>query len=182
MSQPYTARHAPLDELEELLAVRGMSRDLFFGRLIETPAGARKMTPPLADLLTTEPGFGGVNVNYAAYEVLRVLPGWDESLASAVVEARSRIGSGSLLETVPGLSAAASLSAITLSTGPAYTLTATGEARGSSVRHTVRARIRMDRNEAMGFRVTGWWEDWPWSGEASSTEQDALQTNGGSRT
>jgi type II secretory pathway component PulK len=185
LPEPYTARHAPFEDLEELLAVKGMSRDLFFGRLVETPAGSRQMTPPLADLLTTEPSSGGINLNYAAYEVLRVLPRWDESLASAVIEARTRAGAGILLEAVPGLSAAASLSAVTLSPGPAYTLTATGEVRGSSVRHTVRARIRMDRTVPMGYRVTGWWEDWPWSGAAPltepSTENDAMQTKGGSR-
>jgi len=181
LPQPYTARHATIEKLEELLAVKGMSRDLFFGRLRQTAAGAWKRTPPLADLVTTERSFGGVNINYAAYEVLRVLPGWDESLAAAVIEARSRPGSGNLLESVPGLSEAASLYPVTLSPGLAYTLTATAQIRDSAVRHTVRAQIRMDRSAPMGFRVVGWREDWPWSAEAPAGIGGEMETIGGSR-
>ena len=176
LPQPYQARHAPFDELEELLAVRGMDRDLFFGQLFQTAAGNWKRTPPLADLLTTEPNFAGVNVNYAAYEVLRVLPSWDESLAAAVIEARSQIVSGTLLNEVPGLSAASSLSPVTVAPGLTYTLTATAEMSDSNVRHSVRARIRLDRNVPMGFQVTAWWEDWPWS----TVPAAQLDRNGGS--
>jgi len=163
LSQPYEARHAPVEELEELLAVKGMNRDLFFGRLVETSEGTWRRTPPLEDLLTTEPPFGGVNLSYAAYEVLRVLPGWDESLAAAVVDARSRITSGTLLDAVPGLSGASSLSPVTLSPGVAYTLTATAAISDSGVRRSVRMRLRLDRAAPVGFQVTAWWEDWPWS-------------------
>ncbi|MBI2819129.1 MAG: general secretion pathway protein GspK [Acidobacteria bacterium] len=176
LSQPYEARHVPFEELEELLAVKGMDRDLFFGQLFQTAAGNWKRTPPLADLLTTEPNFVGVNVNYAAYEVLRVLPGWDESLAAAVIEARSRIVSGTLLNAVPGLSAASSLSPVTVALGSTYTLTATAEMSDSKVRHSVRSRIRLDRTVPMGFQVTAWWEDWPWS----TVPAEQLDQNGGS--
>ena len=170
LDQPYAASHAPFRELDELLAVKGMSRDLFFDQIGMSPAGVRKRTPPLADLLTTEPNYGGVNLVYAANEVLRVLPGWDESLASSVVEARARAGAGTLAELVPGLSAAMSLSEVTVSPGFDYTLTATAQARDSAVRRTVRARIRLDSTAPMGFRVLGWWSDWPWSPEAPGGE------------
>jgi general secretion pathway protein K len=174
LPRPYPARHAPFEELEELLAVKGMDRDLFFGYPMETPDGEWKRRPPLADLLTTEPNFGGVNVNYAAYEVLRVLPGWDELLARAVMEARSQSRPGTLMDAVPELSRAASVSGISVAPGTNYTLTATAQPKGSLVRHSVRARIRVDRTVAMGFQVTGWWEDWPWS----SAPEEQLDFNG----
>lgn len=163
LPQPYTARHAAFDDLAELLAVKGMDRDLFFGQLVATGGGSQKRTAPLADLLTTISNLGGVNVNYAAYEVLRVLPGWNESLATAVIEARSKVLSGTLMDAVPNLSRVISLSPISTSSGFVYTLTATAQMRGSGVRHTVRARIRLDRRVPRGFQVTAWWEDWPWS-------------------
>jgi general secretion pathway protein K len=181
LPQPYAARHGAFLELDELLAVRGMSRELFFGRLVEAAPGAWKRNLPLADLLTTGPSYGGVNLNYAAYEVLRVLPGWDEALAAAVVDARSRIAPDQLLESVPGLSAAASLSPVTLATGFSYTLTAAAKLHDSAVQHSARARIRMERNAPMGFRVTGWWNDWPWSPAAAATESGALGSIGGQR-
>jgi general secretion pathway protein K len=175
LPKPYTARHAAFDELEELLAVKGMSRELYFGRLIASTDGKWSRTPPLADLLTTEPEFRGVNILYAPYEVLRVLPAWNEPLARAVIDARERVAPEALLESVPGLSSVAAVSPVVIAPGLAYTLTGTAGTRDSAVRHTVRARIRLDRLAPMGCRVTGWWEDWPWSSESSSVEAGATQ-------
>jgi len=163
LPEPYQAHHAPLEELEELLAVKGMDRDLFFGQPVQDAAGNWSRTPPLGELLTTEPNLRGLNMYYAAYEVLRVLPGWDESLARAVIDARSRMVSGTLMDAVPGLSRVISLAAVSAAAESSYTLTATAQMLGSGVRHSVRARIRLDRAAPMGFQVTGWWEDWPWS-------------------
>lgn len=177
LPQPYEARHAAMEELDELLAVKGMSHDLFFGALSETPEGASRWAPPLADLLTTEPALWGINVMYAPYEVLLVLPGWDETLARAVVDARKRIERGTLAEAVPGLSSAMSLYPVTFTSGAAYTLTATAEMRDSGVRHSVRARILLDRTVPLGFRVAGWWEAWPWSNETAA----AADRMGGAR-
>jgi hypothetical protein len=177
LPQPYEPRHAPLEELEELLAIKGMDRDLFFGQLLEDAAGNRRRTPPLGELLTVEPSFGGVNVYYAAYEVLRVLPAWDESLAREVIQARSRLASGTLMDAVPRLARLTGVSPIAAAAGSGYTLTATAQLHDSGVRRSVRVRLRVDRAAPMGFQITGWWEDWPWS--APPAQQSS--PNGGAR-
>ncbi|MBI4460964.1 MAG: general secretion pathway protein GspK [Acidobacteria bacterium] len=168
LPQPYAARHAPLENLEELLPVQGMSREVFFGRMEQGLQGEWQKWPPLADLLTTENTFGMVNLNYAPYEVLRTLPGWNEALATAVVAARAAAPFRSLEElqsAVPGLSSVLLLSPLTLSQGPVYTLRATGVLPGSGVRRSVRALLRIAPDLPLGHRVLAWWDDWPFAQE-----------------
>lgn len=171
LPQPYPARHAPLEQLEELLPVRGMSRELFYGRFEKTPQGQWRKRPPLTDLLTTEATFGMVNLNYAAPEVLQTLPGWDPILAQAVVRARMASMNGSfaslaeLQSAVPAVSFVSALTPLTFSVGPVFTLTATASLPGSTVRRSVRALVEVGTNLPLFHRVLAWWDDWPWGSE-----------------
>lgn len=172
LPQPYAARHAPLEHLEELLPVRGMSREVFFGRMEQNLRGEWQKWPPLGDLLTTETTWGAVNPNYAPDEVLRVLPGWNDALAAAVVAARKAAPFRSLEElqaAVPGVSSVALLSPLTFLQGPAYTLTATGFLPDSGVRRSVRALVRIAPDLPLYHRVLAWWDEWPFAQEPPQT-------------
>ncbi len=63
LERPYTAKNAPLDCIEELLMVKGMSLDLFYGK---------GDSPGLSRCLTVF-GDGRVNINTAPKYVLRAL-------------------------------------------------------------------------------------------------------------
>ena len=168
LPQSYLARHAPLEQLEELLPVRGMTPDLFFGGVEQTPQGPWRRRPPLPDLLTTEKTTGGVNPNYASYEVLRALPGWDDALAAAVIAARATAPLESmekLQAAVPAISFSASLSPLTFAEGSVYTLTATGFLPDSPVRRSVRALVRIAPTLPLSHQVLAWWDDWPFANE-----------------
>jgi type II secretory pathway component PulK len=183
LPEPYSAPHVGFQELEELLAVKGMSRDLFFGRLVETPEGTWRRLPALADLLTTEPNLYGINLAYAPEQVLRVLPGWDAALAEEVVRVRAQTAFGSLdelLAVVPRLATISSLTPVTLAPSMLYTLTATAWLGDSRVpARTVRARVRIDRALPLAHRVAAWWSEWPWS--PAATPEGVLYAPGGSR-
>lgn len=164
LPQPYLPRHAPLEQLEELLPVQGMSRELFFGRVEESPEGQWRQRPALADLLTAEVTAGAVNPNYAADEVLRVLPGWTDAVAAEVVRARAGTPFRSLADleaAVPQIATVASLAPLSFVQGPVYTLTATGFLPNSKVRRSVRAVVRVGLNLPLYHRVLAWWDDWP---------------------
>ena len=75
---PYRAKNGPIDRLEELLLVQGMTPDLFYGRT---------SGKPLRDVLTTLSA-GKVNVNVAPATVLAVLLGIEESQAEQIVAYR----------------------------------------------------------------------------------------------
>lgn len=183
--QPYLARHAPIERLEELLPVKGMSRDLFFGRVEKTPGGPWQKWPPFADLLTAQASPAAVNPNYAPYEVLRSLPGWSDSMAAEVIAARSRTPFRTIEElqsAEPQIAISGSLASLTFAAGPVYTLTATGYLPGSGVRRSVRALVQIDPSIPLYHRVFGWWDDWPAANEFPRPPGPDENSKDGSRT
>lgn len=88
---PYKARNGLMDTVEELLLVKGFSRTILYGGVIQTNAvgGGTVSISGIADLLTTYgTASGAVNVNAAPERVLRTLPGIDDVMARAIVEER----------------------------------------------------------------------------------------------
>ena len=84
LSPPYRAKNAPLDRVEELLLIRGVTPELFHG----TPATDQDPAQPgLADLFTATTS-GTINVNTASAIVLQAMLGLDEGQAQAVVTHR----------------------------------------------------------------------------------------------
>jgi general secretion pathway protein K len=107
---PYVAKNGLMDDVSELLLIRGMTPELYFGgsRAASMPrvGAAPKATTlgggqpaagtgasgsaGLVDLFTTISVAGmGVNVNTASPEVLQLLPGMDEALARSIVDTRA---------------------------------------------------------------------------------------------
>ena len=200
LPEPYQARHAPLEQIEELLPVKGMSRELFFGRVERSEEGKWTRKSPLADLLTAAPGIGaggGINLNYAAREVLEALPGWDPAAASRVVELRERTPFQTPAE-LAGVVPESAGTGVTTAPVPFYTLTATcfhpnspfdsprlrsgqaGQAaQDGGARRSVRAMVEITPAEPLGHQVLGWWDDWPFANEAPRAPQAAADFDDG---
>lgn len=84
LSPPYRAKNAPLDRVEELLLIRGVTPELFHG----TPATDQDPAQPgFADLFTTMTS-GTINVNTASAIVLQAMLGIDDTQAQAVLTHR----------------------------------------------------------------------------------------------
>jgi general secretion pathway protein K len=102
---PYVAKNGLMDDVSELLMIKGMTPEIYFGA---SRAGSRRRFGPpkatslggtaesegasvgLMDLFTTVSSAGmGVNVHTAAPEVLQMLPGMDATLARAIVDTRA---------------------------------------------------------------------------------------------
>ena len=92
LSPPYHCKGAPLDRVEELLLVRGVTPELVRGTPAKDNDPAR---PPLAEVLTTTSS-GQVNVNTASPLVLKTLLG-NDALVDAIVTRRN--GSDGVLGT-----------------------------------------------------------------------------------
>ena len=168
LPRPYKARHAALEHIEELLLVKGMGREMFFGRLEEKPEGGWRRRPPLTDLLTTEATGGAVNPNYAPLEVLLALPGWDEAAATSVIAVREATPLESWNEVqaaAPFAVAAGGIALLTLAQGPVYTLTATCSVPDSAARRSVRALVEIAPNQPLYHQILGWWDNWPFAPE-----------------
>jgi len=79
LEKPYNCKNADFDSIYELLLVRGVTRDLFYGR---------KGNPGLRDFLTVHSTSGKIDVNTASREVLLALPGMDQTMADEIIRRR----------------------------------------------------------------------------------------------
>ena len=104
LDPPYYAKNGPLDDLSELLLIKGMTEELFWGGLTEQEQLYQQQssrgrvfedqfsvfTSGFADLFTTV-GNPRVNVNTASANVLQLLPGIDAAIASEILQFRAGI-------------------------------------------------------------------------------------------
>jgi general secretion pathway protein K len=84
MSLPahYKPKNADFESVEELLLVRGVTAELFYG------TGGK---PGLADFVTVYSESGKINLGAAPKEVLMALPGMTPELAAAIIEFRKAV-------------------------------------------------------------------------------------------
>jgi general secretion pathway protein K len=97
LSPPYRAKNGPFDRVDELLLVRGVTPEIFYGTSASdtnnpAPASAsttvgNEGTHGLRDLVTTFSS-GQVNVNTASALVLQTLLGMDDVQISAILQRR----------------------------------------------------------------------------------------------
>jgi len=100
---PYSAKNGPIDDISELLFIRGVTQEMYLGMSATNFQGGaylqrmdrfgpRQKMPlfsaGLVDLFTPISG-GKININTASAEVLMLIPGMDEQLAQLIVSARS---------------------------------------------------------------------------------------------
>ena len=79
LPNPYKAKNADFDTLEELLLVKGVTRELLYGN------GKKK---GLIDFLTVQGITKQINVNAASKEVLMAIPGMTAEVADAIIAFR----------------------------------------------------------------------------------------------
>lgn len=104
----YFAKNGPIDDLSELLLVKGVTPDVYWGAAStnhpistfqqKSSAFGREQGPTftagLADLFTPLSD-GRININTASAEVLQCLPGLDKLVAEAIVSGRAGEDDGS---------------------------------------------------------------------------------------
>jgi len=103
---PYVAKNGIMDDVSELLLIRGMTPEIYYGAgqtgMRQRRGGPPKSTPlggapsgggssaGLVDLFTTISAAGtAVNANTASAAVLQLLPGMDAALAQSIIETRA---------------------------------------------------------------------------------------------
>ncbi len=101
---PYTAKNGPIDDISELLLIKGITPEIYYGvaatnfqpnffsqqrdRFGRPPVGMPGVAVGMKDLFTPLSG-GKVNLNTASAEVLQMIPGVDPMIAEAIVSGRS---------------------------------------------------------------------------------------------
>ncbi len=99
----YQAKNGPIDDLSELLLVRGVTPDIYWGGVATNhlPAAFQKKTgfqQPGGGVLAYDVGLvnlftplssGQININTASAQVLQMLPFVDENIAAQIIRLRS---------------------------------------------------------------------------------------------
>jgi general secretion pathway protein K len=96
---PYTAKNGPIDDLSEMLLIRGVTPETYYGTDSTNfqfygfnPQARRGAPPPEIIGLTklfTPISSGRININTASAEVLQVIPGLTPEMAQGIVSART---------------------------------------------------------------------------------------------
>jgi general secretion pathway protein K len=103
LPKPYLAKNGPIDDLSELLLIRGVTPEMYWGaaatNFVTMPVdtgplsrmrGKQPVMYPVgfADLFTTI-GQRTLNINTASSYALQLIPGIDENIASSIITARA---------------------------------------------------------------------------------------------
>lgn len=156
-------RHGRFLSVEEVLNVRGMSREILFGTVEVSQQGVIRKKYGLAQDLTVASGSTQVNVNYASEHVLRSVPGVSPELAQAIIRERRREPFRSLEEIGKRLAVSLpdeSLLFLNTNEGKTYNIVSVGELTGSQVRRTVQALVQIDLQGIPRHRVVAWYDDY----------------------
>jgi general secretion pathway protein K len=158
LTPAYTARNGPLDSVDDLLWIKGVTRELFFG-VAESPAqGADKGgTIALRDIFTIDSPIDRVNLRTASAEVIHALVGIPLERCRAFVEERKKLSEKTLNDLLPLLGIGAGDAALQsfIFTNPAIVAV---EAEGRGVQSRVWRRVKgvVRLGGAQGFELLRW--------------------------
>jgi general secretion pathway protein K len=146
-------RNGKFLSVDEILLVRNMTPEIFFGSLaVDSVTGQYRKIPGLRDLITVKTGDFKVDANEAPEVVLSALPGMNEQLVQQVVAERSTQLFTSLDDLgarVPGLSLGDSLGYFRFGGSLPTELVARGTVKTSGIARTV--RLLFKRSERMNI-------------------------------
>ncbi len=164
LDPPYRAKNGRFDAVEELLLVRGVTPDYFYGHQEAAADGTMTYRYGLARCFTVYSNRAQINVNYAPLPVLLSIPGMPPEAAQWIYERRRAKLFGNLQDVTKELPANLGTSAQFLATTDTgiYTLTSYGRMRNSKVRRVIRAVVNLtDAREPNRYRVIYWNENVP---------------------
>jgi general secretion pathway protein K len=146
LSPPYTAKNGPFDSVEDLLWVRGVTSELFFGSRSESGAvttGNRKVG--LRQIFTVDSPIDRVNLRTAPAAVIHAVLGISLEKSRAFVEERKKLSEKTITDMLPllGLTTTDTALQMFVFTNPSVlTVEAEGRHQDSQVPRRVKAVVR----------------------------------------
>lgn len=157
LESPYVAKNGPLDVAEELLLVRGVTPQIYYGRKGMTEEGDRVEYFGLKNVFTTFTRSRQINVNSAPISVLAAIPGLDYETAVEIFNLRQEVpimNPAEIAQQIPGISNEA-LGYLSAQRSQVYTLISDGRVRGSEVVSRIRAVVQLGTGQK-GYAVLYW--------------------------
>ncbi len=169
LEKPYRCKNANLDSVEELLLVKGVTPELFYGRKGTKGGeeGAMASDVGLKDIFSVYAPGEQVDINSASLPVLRAALGLPSEAAKAILRAREEKGfqnQQDLLQRVPELSAFIAeisgrlvfSSTLTPLTTVYYTIESRGKSKDGSAVRGLKTIVKIDRMDKKGYKIIQW--------------------------
>jgi general secretion pathway protein K len=165
LNPPYRAKNGRIDAIEELLLIRGITTDYYYGHPERDSDGSIIYRYGLSKYLTVYSTRNQVNVNHAPLPVLLSIPGMPPQAAEMIYEKRRTKPFQDLAEVtreIPMQLGATALSNLSVEQTGIYTLTASAQVQNSKARRVVRTIISLDRGNITQYNTLYWNENVPY--------------------
>ena len=178
LPEPYECKDGGFDSVEELLMVRGVTPEMFYGGLedIVTVFKAPEKNKRLrSGWKTIGPEINKININAAPKKLLLALPSMTDDLAQEIVDYRKKRDFKSLTEVsfVVGTKVYPAIAPyITLEASKHYSIVSVGKAQGGKIRQGVKALVEINRRIKKGYRVMQWRDSLKYQEEQSPRSED----------
>ncbi len=158
LEEPYLAKNGLFDVPEELLLVKGITPEVFYGRKGMNQDGEPIEYYALQKYFTTFTTINRINVNSAPLPVLAAIPGLDFATAAEIQRMRQEVPIANvteIMERIPGIPTEASRLLSTVRSN-VYTLVSDGYLTDSEVIGRIRCVVRVDPSSPRGYSVLYW--------------------------
>jgi general secretion pathway protein K len=166
LPNPYSCKNDDFDSIEEMLLVKGITPDIFYG-------GLSKMVTIYNDKVTSKkpvahntPGksskkydFNRININCAPMEILLSLPGMTEAVCQNIYEFRKKKDitlDSELLALMGNDIYGQIIPYISFQLLPYYTLLAEGTVKNSRTKYRLQATVKIGSKQKDVFRIVQW--------------------------
>ena len=166
LESPYMCKNKNLDTVEELLLIRGVTPELFYGHSHRDESGRIVSRVGLNQCVTVYGGSTGINVNSAPYPVLLAV-GFPPEAARQIIAERSEkpfLNQQDFTSRVPGAPAAQEFRAPVITRPPSrsnyFSLVSTARLNESRLQKSIFAVIRLNARFPLKHTVVYWKENY----------------------
>ena len=163
LPEPYDCKNGDFDSVEELLLVRGITPELFYGRKGKDQEDQKSPTIGLRDIFTVFSTAANVDINNAPVEVLMALLGISSEVAKRVAMVRGDKEFSNLPELfqrvpeiVPFVTQELQSTIAFRSTTPYYTVVSLGKTKAGESKRGLECVVKIDKKEKSGYKVVMW--------------------------
>ena len=158
LPNPYQCKNGDFDSIEELMLVRGVTSEIFYGGLKDmitvypdTPSGEKG--------INTKKIQSRVNINSAPSQLLLSFPGMTDDLVQSFMEYRKEkdVTLTADLFSILGEEVYQALTPfVTLETVPYYTIKSMGSIQGSRVKCGIQVLVKIDPKKEKRYNILRW--------------------------
>ena len=164
LKDPYDCKNGNLDSVEELLLIRGVTSELFYGKKEKPKEGEEDKEEPvgLKDIFSIYALGEQIDINSATLPVLRVVLGLPLEVCRLILKGREEKGFGNLQDLVlrvpevtpflPEITRLILFGAV----NPYYTIEARGRRGGGGSVRGIRVTVKVDPREKEGYKIVQW--------------------------